>query len=149
MDMIILDLHRIYLKVVPFGYLLKRLLNSFCQITPQYHLAIFGNPYHMILQIIDRMACSSYWAHAQLISCLIASAEPVFIRPAELGGIQQVFLYKSWQDREEEAKDFQNDQADPAHIHCGFFEGVGLFSIQGISLQWSGISMAQIVLLRF
>jgi hypothetical protein len=46
----------------------------------------------MILQIIDRMTRSFYWAHARLIACLIAFGEPVFIRPAELGGIEQVFL---------------------------------------------------------
>lgn len=33
-------------------------------------------------------------AHAQLTPCFIAFSEPVFIRPAELGGIQQVFFIK-------------------------------------------------------
>jgi len=92
MDMIILHLHRIYLKTIPLGYFLEGCLKPFCQFIPQYHLPIFGNPYHMIFQIIDRMTRSFYWAHARLIACFIAFGEPVFIRPAELGGIEQVFL---------------------------------------------------------
>lgn len=72
MHMIILHLHRIYLKFIPFGYLLKGPFNTFYQRTSQYHLPIFRNPYHMIFEIIDRMTCSFGWAHAQLISCSIA-----------------------------------------------------------------------------
>jgi len=73
MDMIILQLHRIYLKLIPLGYLRKYFSHSFGQIPFQNHLTVFGNPYHMIFQIVDRMACSFYRAHAVLIPCFIAS----------------------------------------------------------------------------
>ena len=92
MDMIIFYLHRIYLKLIPLGYLLKDHLKPFGQIPLQYHLAILGNPYHMILEIIDRMTCSLNRAHARVIPCFIAFGDPVFIRSAELSGIQRVFL---------------------------------------------------------
>jgi len=48
----------------------------------------------MILEIIDRMTRSLYRAHARLIPRFIAFGDPVFIRPAELGGIQQGFFIK-------------------------------------------------------
>jgi len=92
MHMIIFYFHRIYLKLIPFGYLLKDHLKSFRQIPLQYHLAIFRNPYYVILEIIDRMTCSLDRAHARVIPCFIAFGDPVFIRSAELSGIQRAFL---------------------------------------------------------
>ena len=71
--MIILYLHRIYLKLIPLSYLREYLFDPFCQTPPQNYLTVFGGPYHMIFQIIDRMACSFYGAHAVLIPCFIAS----------------------------------------------------------------------------
>ena len=91
MDMIIFHLHRIYLKLIPLGYLLKDHLKPSRQIPLQYHLPILGNPYDMILQIIDRMTGSLNRAHARVIPCFIAFGDPVFIRSAELSGIQRVF----------------------------------------------------------
>ena len=93
MDMIILQLHRIYLKLVPLGYFLKTHLKPFCQFTSQYHLSIFGNPYHMIFQILDRMACSFYQAHAVLIPCFIAS-RTCFHPPSRAGRYSTGIFYK-------------------------------------------------------
>ncbi len=93
MHMIILHLHRIYLKLVPLGYLLKTHLKPFCQLTSQYHLPIFGNPYHMIFQIVDRMACSFYRAHAVLIPCFIAS-RTCFHPPSRAGRYSTGIFHK-------------------------------------------------------
>ncbi len=48
----------------------------------------------------------SNWAHAQLTPCFIAFSEHVFIRPAELGGIQQVFFIKVFKSVKEARKHF-------------------------------------------
>jgi hypothetical protein len=93
MDIITLYLHRIYLKLVPLQYLFKTHLKSFCQLTPQYHLPIFGNPYHMIFQIVDRLACSFYRAHAVLILCFIAS-RTCFHPPSRAGRYSTGIFYK-------------------------------------------------------
>jgi hypothetical protein len=53
---------------------------------------VFQNLYHMVFEIVSYMICSSYCAHGQLLSFFIAFRDPVFIRPAELSGIQQRFL---------------------------------------------------------
>ena len=53
---------------------------------------VFQTPYHMVFETVSYMICSSYCAHGQLLSCFIALGDPVFIRPAELSGIQQGFL---------------------------------------------------------
>ncbi len=45
----------------------------------------------MILEIIDRMTRSFNWAHAQLIPCLFAFGEPVFIHPASWVVFNRVF----------------------------------------------------------
>ena len=94
MYMIIFYFHRIYLKLIPLGYLLKDYLKPFRQIPLQYHLPIFRNPYYVILEIIDRMTCSLNRAHARVIPRFIAFGDPVFIRLAKLSGIQRAFLIK-------------------------------------------------------
>jgi len=92
MHMILIHLHRINLKFIPLRYLCEACLQPLCQIPLQYHLPLLRGPYHVILEIVNRVTCSSNWAHAQLIPCLFAFGEPVFIRPASWVVFNRFFL---------------------------------------------------------
>ena len=63
------------------------------KISLQYHLAVFGNPYHMVFQIVDCMVCSLYRAHAVLIPCFIAS-RTCFHPPSRAGRYSTGIFYK-------------------------------------------------------
>src|SRR4030042_2235604 len=107
MHMILIDFHRVYLKLIPLSDLLKGYLQPLCQIPPQYYFPVLRGPYHVILQIINRMTCSFNWAHAQLIPCLFAFGEPVFIHPASWVVFNRVFykrLGTNWFIKKEETR---------------------------------------------
>ena len=82
MHTILINFHRIYLKLIPLSDLLEDYLQPLRQLPRQHHSPALRGPYHVILDIIDRMTCSPNWAHAQLVACLFAFGEPVFIHPA-------------------------------------------------------------------
>jgi hypothetical protein len=44
----------INLKTIPFGNLLKNLFQPTRHLLPQNHSSIFGDPHHMIFEIVDR-----------------------------------------------------------------------------------------------
>ena len=67
MNMVFFDPHHINLKFIFLRYLSKQLPYPLLQLLRQNLLPIFWNPNEMILDIINRMLCSSY-RHAATIS---------------------------------------------------------------------------------
>ena len=77
-NMIFRYLHRVYLKVMIPGNLLKNILYSLSDISSQNPFAILRRPYQMVFRIIDRMA-SSLQFRAISITSPLPSAGELFI----------------------------------------------------------------------
>jgi hypothetical protein len=95
MHMILIHLHRIYVKLVPFRYFLKGRLQPLCQFTPQYHLPVLRGPHHMILEVVDRMTRSFNWAHAQSYITFIRLRRTLFSSTQQAGWYSTGGFYKS------------------------------------------------------
>ena len=92
--------HRVDLQFVSLRDSLEYFFQFLSHFSSDNHFPVLGNPYKMVLQIVNRMLCTLHYAHAcNRISAIRLQRISVFLPPASWGYPTEV-LYEGQQPQE-------------------------------------------------